>query len=558
MALDLTADQKDLGKANTNAAAEDLSRRGFMKSVAAGAVLAPVAAATYFGYEASQGKPVKTALIGCGDEGGVLMNEHDPKTVEIIAVCDIRPFNQNRIIEGDGTVARRGYKAIYGDQAGEKVRNAHTYTDIKEMLEKEKDLEAVIIALPLHLHKPVAIDCMKAGKHVLCEKLMARTVADCKEMIKVAKETNRILSIGHQRHYSLLYAHATEMINAGILGDIKHIRALWHRNFSWPWSPDGKMVVVQNVPGIKQPAPMFRDSWFPPIQQMDYDALKDKYSQYGYKSVEELIRWRLFNRTGGGLMAELGSHQLDAASIFLGKVKPLSVQGVGTRSFFGDVRDEKDKRNPRAIDDSVFVTFEFPGKNHPQGANKGSDPHDVVVLTYSSISTNEFEPYGETVMGTRGTMVVSTESELMLYKEPDKTKRGTPAKATTVKVDTVGNKPALEAAGSSPPAAAAVPVSGVAGTAGPVIPVSRGYKEEMADFAHCVRLWKNETGYQKDGDGKYVQRLPRCHGEVAMADAILALTANLAMARRQKIDFDLDWFKSDSEKCPDTGVEHKD
>ncbi len=557
MALDLTADQKDLGKANTNAAAEDLSRRGFMKSVAAGAVLAPVAAATYFGYEASQGKPVKTALIGCGDEGGVLLNEHDPKTVEIIAVCDIRPFNQNRIIEGDGTVARRGLKAIYGEQAGEKVRNAHTYSDVKEMLEKEKDLEAVIIALPLHLHKPVAIDCMRAGKHVLCEKLMARTVADCKEMIKVAKETNRILSIGHQRHYSLLYAHATEMINAGILGDIKHIRALWHRNFSWPWSPDGKIQVVENVPGIKQPAPTFRDSWFPPIQKMDYEALKDKYSQFGYKSVEELIRWRLFNRTGGGLMAELGSHQLDAASIFLGKVKPLSVQGVGTRSFFGDVRDEKDKRNPRAIDDSVFVTFEFPGKNHPQGPNKGSDSHDVVVLTYSSISTNEFEPYGETVMGTRGTMVVSTESELMLYKEPDKTKRGTAAKATTVKVDTVGNKPALEAAGSGPPAAAApvVNTAGVAGTAGPV---SRGYKEEMADFAHCVRLWKNETGYQKDGDGQYVQRLPRCHGEVAMADAILALTANLAMARRQKIDFDLDWFKADSDKNPDTGVEHKD
>src|SRR5207248_10773239 len=54
------------------------------------------------------------------------------------------------------------------------------------------------------------------------------------DLIPAAKEANRILSIGHQRHYSMLYAHATEVLNAGTLGDIKHIRALWHRNFSWP------------------------------------------------------------------------------------------------------------------------------------------------------------------------------------------------------------------------------------------------------------------------------------------------------------------------------------
>ena len=78
------------------------------------------------------------------------------------------------------------------------------------MLEKDKDIEAVVIALPLaparagrhRLHE-------RPGKHVLCEKLMARNITQCKEMIKAAKETSRILSIGHQRHYSMLYAHAT-------------------------------------------------------------------------------------------------------------------------------------------------------------------------------------------------------------------------------------------------------------------------------------------------------------------------------------------------------------
>jgi predicted dehydrogenase len=554
MALDLTQEQKQVGRQNFEEVAGELSRRGFMKSVAAAGAIAPVAAATYFGYESIKGKPVKAALIGCGDEGGVLLGEHNPEYLEFIAACDIRPFNQNRILEGDPKVPlRKGFRKVYGNDYTDNIKKNHVYTDYKEMLLKEKDIEAVVIALPLHLHASVSIDCMKAGKHVLCEKLMARTIAECKEMIKVAKDTKRILSIGHQRHYSMLYQHASEAINAGMLGDIKHIRALWHRNFSWSLDElnDSRANWV-NVPGITQP--YYRDGWYQPIMKEDFDALNDpkKLSQYGYESLEELIRWRLFNRTGGGLMAELGSHQLDAASIFLGKVKPLAVTGVGTKSFFGP------GRNDRTIDDHVFVTFEFPGKNHPRGPNGGGkDASDVVVVTYSSISTNGFEPYGETIMGSRGTMIVESEQSVMLYKEPAPGKKE-PAKSTAIGVTTTGaGKPALDAGstwGGPPPAAAGGGASPVAG-GGPPGSSSRGYREEMEDFAFCIRKWDAARGYEKGADGKYAQRLPRCHGEVAMADAILALTSNLAMKNRKRIDFDLAWFDSTNAAIPDKEVE---
>src|SRR6187200_2050100 len=140
MALDLTAEQKEIGKGNANHAAGELTRRGFMKSMAmAGAGVIPVGAAAYFGYEAIQGKPVKAALIGCGDEGGVLLGEHDPKTVEIIALCDIRPYNQKRIVEGEGAGSlRKGYKAIYGEDQAKKVA-AKMYDDYEKMLREEKD-----------------------------------------------------------------------------------------------------------------------------------------------------------------------------------------------------------------------------------------------------------------------------------------------------------------------------------------------------------------------------------------------------------------------------------
>jgi predicted dehydrogenase len=558
MAIDLTPEQRETGRANFARTADGLTRRGFLKSLAvAGAAVVPVTAAVYFGYKSVEGKPVKAALIGGGDEGGVLVGEHNPDFLQFVAVADIRPSNQKRIFEGDPkSPLRKGFKKVYGTEAG-KIK---TYENYLEMLQAHKDeLEAVVIALPLHLHAKAAVDCMRFGKergrplHVLCEKLMAWNVGQCKKMIEVARETNSILSIGHQRHYSMLYAHASEVINAGVLGDIKHIRALWHRNFSWPFRHEVKGPEDELVAGVVQP--VYRDGWFNPVTRGDYEVLRDKVKQYGYDSVEQLIRWRTYTATGGGLMAELGSHQLDACSIFLGKVHPLAVTGVGTKSFYSPGHNDRD------IDDHVFVTYEFPGKNHPRGpvrpdGSRGTDENDVVVVTYSSISTNQFEPYGECVMGERGTMVVESESSLMLYPEND---RGAPKgpRATEVGVVATGSgKPALETsstwggAGPGPAGTAAGPV----GTDGG--PVSRGYREEMEDFAYCIRLWDPKVGYAKEGN-RYKQRLPRCHGEVAMADAIVALTANLAMKRRQRIPFVETWFEAESRDVPDPETKPK-
>src|SRR5437763_15633358 len=111
MALDITPEEKAVGQANFDRVAEGLkraeglTRRDFMKSLAVtGGVVVPVSAAVYFGFKSDGpgGKgPVKAALIGAGDEGGVLVGEHDPKFVEIIAVCDIRPSNRKRIFEDE-------------------------------------------------------------------------------------------------------------------------------------------------------------------------------------------------------------------------------------------------------------------------------------------------------------------------------------------------------------------------------------------------------------------------------------------------------------------------
>jgi predicted dehydrogenase len=351
-------------------------------------------------------------------------------------------------------------------------------------------------------------------------------------MIKVADETDRILSIGHQRHYSLLYAHAVEIVNSGELGNIKHIRALWHRNNSWPkLDKDGKPVLDEKR------QPVFRDSWRLDVPQEDRDALEDKIKQLGYKSMEELVRWRLYNRTGGGLMAELGSHQLDACSIFLGKVHPLAVSGVGGKIFYHDDRE---------VDDHVFVTFEFPGPSYYADKDHKAikDKNDLVVVTYSSINTNSFEKYGECVMGSHGTMVVEEESTVMLFPERNPNKPASDGKGMSVTVATATGKPVIDSSGSTgalDPVKALAAGQAALGTA----PPSRGYREEMEHFAYCVRMWNQ-------GKDKNDRPMPRCHGRVAMADAIIALTANQAMRKHQRIEFQSEWFSAHSPAVPDS------
>ena len=312
-----------------------------------------------------------------------MIHDHNREYLDFIGFCDIRPSQpearRRRVLQAQGLRPR-------GD-----AKKLKQYDDHKEML-ADPDVEVVVIALPLWLHAPIAIEAMKAGKHVFCEKLMAHSVKECKEMVKVAHETNKLLAIGHQRHYSVLYDNANYLVQNDHLGEIRHIRALWHRNNAQPqlaMDKDGKPVYD---PETGEPEYVrdekgnivYLDGWKPDIPEDDKNV---DFAKYGYKSLDELVRWRLYNRTGAGLMAELGSHQLDACSIFLGKKHPLAVTGIGGTFFYTDGRE---------VDDHVFVTFEFPGKDWKPGK---PDKGDHVVVTYSSINTNAFDKYGETVYG---------------------------------------------------------------------------------------------------------------------------------------------------------------
>ena len=150
-------------------------------------------------------------------------------------------------------------------------------------------------------------------------------------------------------------------------------------------------------------------------------------------------------------------------------------------------------------------------------------------------------------------LVVEQEQSVFLYTEKNPAKKMGDGRSTEVTVTTgPAGKPALDASSTwGPGGGSGATLSSGSGPAVTGGAVSRGYTEEMEDFAYCVREWDGKLGYEKDDTGAFRQRLPRCHGEVAMADAIIALTANQSMKNRQRIDFSPDWFVWDNQAVPD-------
>jgi predicted dehydrogenase len=585
--MNLSPEEKAIGKENFLAAL-GTTRRDFLTGTLVGAATTGASmGAMYYGYGAKVENPVRIGIIGTGDEGGVLIGALNPEYIDVVAIADIRPYNIYRAFHGDvsspnAEKARPGLLKVYKDVHGwknqeEAKKHIDVYTDGYEELLANPDVEAVIIALPLWLHDIAAIKAMRAGKDVLTEKLMARTVGQCKEMARVAAKTNKLLATGHQRHYSILYANAVDQIEQGLIGEIHHIRAQWHRGNmpgkdSWqPPMPTNMMTEDELNNGIRsarkqgpEAEATFRDKYAllsklfslqKKVKRAKTTGEKESFTnylkqveaqltdvavdapKYGYQEkilengsgyvvlpLEELIRWRLWERTGAGLMAELGSHQLDAASIFISaqhgtgkKVKPLSVVGSGSRSIFPADRE---------VDDHVYTLFEFPAPGYYKEGSETevANPNKKIIVTYSSINGNGFGGYGEVLLGTKGTLILEKEAEVMLFKGS--------STSTNIKVSAGKDGPQLDttASGGGPQAAlaqAALPTD-----------VSRGYQEEIEHWAWCIR-------------NPSPKNQPKCKPEVAMADAVIALTSNIAMKENRRIDFKPEWFDIDSDETPE-------
>lgn len=321
-----------------------MDRRDFIKTaVAAGAAFSTA----NFVHAQNLGDQINVALLGCGAQGKVLQEACDQITMHNLrfkAVCDIwEKYNLPRV----GRRLRRKHDGL------------QMYVDYQEMLDKEKDLDAVIIATPDFWHSTHACACMEAGLNVYCEKEMSNTLEGARKMVETARKTGKLLQIGHQRRSNPRYQHAYEKLikQDQVLGRITTVNGQWNRS-----------------------AKPFKT--VPEKLHMDQAKLK----QYGFDSMEQFLNWRWYKGKGGGPIVDLGSHQIDIFSWFL-EANPTAVVASGGTDYY-------DKKTHEWYD-TVMAIYEYQTKEGP------------VRAFYQTLTTNGYGGYYELFMGINGTLDIS-------------------------------------------------------------------------------------------------------------------------------------------------------
>ncbi len=297
------------------------------------------------------------AILGTGSQGQVLLNAGlKIPNIRFKAVCDIwKDFN-----------LRRSTRLL------EKYGHApNPYEDYKEMLDQEKDLDGVIIATPDFWHAQQTVDCLRAGLHVYCEKEMSNTLEGAKQMVRAARQTGKLLQIGHQRRSNPRYLHCYNKLikEAKILGRITTINGQWNRSvqpdLGWP---------------------------------KKYAIAPATLRKYGYDSLHQFRNWRWYRNLGGGPIVDLGSHQIDIFNWFL-EAQPKSVMASGGTDYY-------DKKTHEWYD-TVLAVYEY-----ETGQGK-------VRVFYQTITTNSSEGYFENFLGDKGTLHISESAGRGgIYREP--------------------------------------------------------------------------------------------------------------------------------------------
>ena len=361
---------------------------------------------------------LNVALIGFGEEGHVLLESLlNIEGVRVVALCDIWDYHRD---EGERYLKKIG-------------RAVRAYENYEDLLSREKDLQAVVVATPDFWHAPMTNPCLKAGLHVYCEKMMSNTIEGARSMVVTMRQTGRLLQIGHQRRSNPRYRFTLNRLlqAAGFCGRLTAAQAQWNRavkeDFGWP---------------------------------RKYAMPAETLARYGYQDMHQFRNWRWFKGLGGGPLSDLGAHQIDIFNWWLG-VTPRSVMASGGLDYYQN----------HDWYDNAMVIYEYPL------------PHGVARAFYQvQTTTSAGGGYFEMFMGDDGTIKMSEDPSLCaIYRE---------ARATSVAWDDLIQKNYVRARELPPVDAAKVDVRETAQLAQYEIPVffnKPPHQPHLENFFNAIR-----------------------------------------------------------------------
>ncbi|MEM6979689.1 MAG: Gfo/Idh/MocA family oxidoreductase [Planctomycetota bacterium] len=284
------------------------NRRSFI-GVSAAAIASIHGLRRATGFESANARP-RVAVVGCGSRWGWQLanggtygvGANFAKYADTVAVCDV---DTDRL-----TAAVKLIKQWNGFQPA-------ASSDYRTIVDRD-DIDAVLIFTPDHWHAKIAIEAMKSGKDVYCEKPLSLTIDEGKQICEAARQTNRVIQVGTQQRTNLAMRTAVALARSGRLGTLKRIEC-----------GIGGSPVSPSIPVAVAPKTLDWNQWVGPAPEMPYRYLagaKNETNAWSRGHYE--FRW--WYETSGGKLTDWGAHHVDIATWALGKTEtgPVSIEPI--------------------------------------------------------------------------------------------------------------------------------------------------------------------------------------------------------------------------------------
>jgi predicted dehydrogenase len=275
-----------------------ISRRGFFQGAAAATLGGPLLVS-----RAALGDDKKTpasdrlgvGFIGVGTQNRGHLNYFlGQKDVQVLAVCDV---DTNRRDNAKKTTEDRYAEAVKSGQ----YKGCNGYNDYRELIARP-DIDAVVIATPDHWHTIIALEALKEGKDVYCEKPLTLTIHEAKLLVDTVRKLERVFQVGSQQRSSNEFRVACELVRSGRIGKVQSV----YVNVGGPSKPC-------DLPEEKMEEGLDWDRWLGPAPKRPYNSILSPRGVH-----KNFPDWRNYREYSGGMMTDWGAHHFDIAQWGLG------------------------------------------------------------------------------------------------------------------------------------------------------------------------------------------------------------------------------------------------
>jgi predicted dehydrogenase len=332
------------------------SRRVFLQTT----IAAAISSRGTYAQSVPAARKLRIAGIGVGGMG--LNNMINLASEDIVALCDV-----------DQRHAAGAFR---------KFPDARRWRDFHEMLEKQPEIEAVMIATPDHTHASIALAALRAGKHVYCQKPLTHDIHEARVLAAAAREAKGCIAVmGNQHHSSAGMRKVTDWIRAGVIGDVKRVIGWCSLNYR-PFGNAYWSTLTDRPPADSPAVP----------DTLDWDLWLGHAKERPYHPTYHPARWRAWWDFGCG-MGDRGVHTLDAACHALDLGKPSSIERLSIEG-----------ANEYVHPDKAHIRYRFPARGKFPAMEldwySGERPAEVDELTENRKVGDD--QGGALFIGTRG------------------------------------------------------------------------------------------------------------------------------------------------------------